>query len=947
MKKRKIIISLIFIIFITEILAQSSFVNVNCNNFELNGNSFQPLVCCYRIRFTKDYINNNFYLSPDWNYSTYPNWGSPSDVGGPGRFFFSQTNDKGVSLTKVQQDMAKIKSLGFNTIRIDIAPVNNNGILEIPTGSYESYFTIVDQLLGFINTQNLKVIFLVGPDKGWEVHESFKSYLEIISSHFKNNTSILGYDLCNEPFRFFYNNNVNDKYKISNWVTEWCYAIKKNDQNHLITIGLTDSDNTINWDPLIMPIDFVSFHFYGRSENLQTSKERISSDIYWAAKTIKMPWIIGEIGFSGSNLNVDDPNLVVGSENDQANFAIYSMQKSLDCKCKGYTWWQYQNIMMNDPWENNLGLINFYGINGFTDETNKQAANVISSFWNMSSNTNNCTKPSNYYNRYNYTSIDKTGRVIGNNGLPVENAVIMGWKQIGTTYAYYSTYSDANGYFTLRSNTPGYSIYTMWISFPGYSVVKVNNPNSGSTYSIKPINYNKWTKKWTNDGSNTIGDWSIHDYDKFYKGDFNGDGKDEMLCTSFTGGNGDLITMFNYNNTTSEWEKLWSNNGNSTLGDGIYTYRNNFTIGDFNGDGRDDLLGIDINGYWLTTFTFGIDGQWHWWQSNNGYSNNPIYPMSYLTPYADYIVSGDFDADGRDELIGSELPNGWTTMFKFTTANKWSWQQSDNGFLNNPSYPMSFMRQYRDQFIVGDFDADGKDDILGNDLPNGYITLFGFQNGNWFSKWSDNGIDIIGMRPYRNNFIVGNFDNDNKDEILGFSTWATKFDFESNNFAWDWSTGNSSLFSDWAILPTAKKYFFFKTNKNSPEQLISFRKTGNNYLVNRYSYNSEYECPATLKLNYPNNSLSESQINNDLDKSEVSIYPNPSEGKFQISTNNFNISELEIIDITGKIISKSKIENENENNFHLDISNQPNGIYFVILTNSKNTTFVNKVILNK
>ncbi len=86
----KIYISFLFIILSFNIIAQSSFVKVNCNNFEVDGSSFYPLVCNYLIRFTKDYNCNTYYLSPEWNYSDVHACeinGYPS-TGGPDRFFF-------------------------------------------------------------------------------------------------------------------------------------------------------------------------------------------------------------------------------------------------------------------------------------------------------------------------------------------------------------------------------------------------------------------------------------------------------------------------------------------------------------------------------------------------------------------------------------------------------------------------------------------------------------------------------------------------------------------------------------------------------------------------------------------------------------------------------------------------------------------------------------------
>ncbi len=846
MKIKLILITFFAIVLIKNIFGQIAYVKVNDSNFELNGNKYYPLVLNYLISFTKDYNTNTYYLSPNWNYSDYWDYPYPGYPVDPGRYCYSKDNDKEVSLIKLGKDLTRIKNMGFNTIRVGIAPYNNNGMFEIPTGSYLSYFSIVDQLLNSVASHNLKAILIIGPPKAWEIHESYKTYLENIAGHLKNNQAVMAYDLYNEPSLNYSLENRNDKYKISNWVSEWCYTIKKFDSNHLITIGI-GLENTLSWDPLVMPIDFISYHLYSGIKDLQASKDIISAYLYWIAKAIKMPWIIGETGYTGTNdLSINDPS--VGTEQNQADYALFTMQKSLNCGCQGYSWWQYQDINWYDPTNDSyyqvyFGLINRYGkTNGFLNETDKKAANVFSSFWSMIPNPTNCSKPDSYYNIHNYDTIDLTGWVVDDKGLPIENAFIMGWKQIEASYPSYITFSDANGYFVLHSNTPNNNINTLWISFPGYSVVTITNPTSDHYYMIKPINYNQWTKKWTNDGNNTIDGWTVRNFDKFYKGDFDGNGKDELLCVQYTGGAKDWMTMLYYNNSTGDWDWGWSNYGNSSVGDGIYPYRHNLIVGDFDGDGRDDILGnrYPFNG-WLTTFKFGIDGQFHWWQSSYGYINDNSYPLSYIQPYNNYIIAGDFDGDGRDDLLGSDLPNGWTTWFKFGLNNQWQWVQTDNGYTNNPSYSMSYMRPYRDQYIVGDFDGDGRDEVLGNDLPNGWMTLFGFENDNWQWVWSDAGNDVIGIRPYRNNLIVGNFDDDSKDELLGFKTWATKFDFESGSFIWGWSTYDSGILSDWTIQPAALKYLSIKTYKYSPDQLIAFRKIGTifskKFLVNMYSFN--------------------------------------------------------------------------------------------------------------
>lgn len=59
----------------------------------------------------------------------------------------------------------------------------------------------------------------------------------------------------------------------------------------------------------------------------------------------------------------------------------------------------------------------------------------------------------------------------------------------------------------------------------------------------------------------------------------------------------------------------------------------------------------------------------------------------------------------------------------------------------------------------------------------------------------------------------------------------------------------------------------------------------------------------------------------------ISIYPNPSNGKFQISVGNLQQSEnfnLEIFNIEGKQIYQSI-----NSNSEIELSNQPKGIYFL------------------
>lgn len=82
--------------------------------------------------------------------------------------------------------------------------------------------------------------------------------------------------------------------------------------------------------------------------------------------------------------------------------------------------------------------------------------------------------------------------------------------------------------------------------------------------------------------------------------------------------------------------------------------------------------------------------------------------------------------------------------------------------------------------------------------------------------------------------------------------------------------------------------------------------------------------------------------------SSVNIYPNPSAGKFNVSISlvNFNHINVQVINVLGQTVYSWNSDNIPNSNYDLDLSNQPNGLYFVKISDGTNSV-VKKIMVNR
>ena len=166
-------------------------------------------------------------------------------------------------------------------------------------------------------------------------------------------------------------------------------------------------------------------------------------------------------------------------------------------------------------------------------------------------------------------------------------------------------------------------------------------------------------------------------------------------------------------------------------------------VGDFNGDGRDDILFRNVDGRitdWLGT-------------ASGGFTPNSA--NFYNSVGTDWQVAGvgDFDGDGHDDILWRNA-DGHITEWLGTGLG---------GFIDNRSQTYEPVALQWQVAGIGDFDGDGHDDILWRNADGGVTDWRGTSNGGFLPN-SAHFYDRVG-----NDWQVagvGDYNGDGRDDIL-------------------------------------------------------------------------------------------------------------------------------------------------------------------------------------
>ncbi|MFI7674565.1 N-acetylmuramoyl-L-alanine amidase [Actinophytocola sp. NPDC049390] len=220
--------------------------------------------------------------------------------------------------------------------------------------------------------------------------------------------------------------------------------------------------------------------------------------------------------------------------------------------------------------------------------------------------------------------------------------------------------------------------------------------------------------------------------------DFNGDGRDDIIA--FNQGNlGDVYVATSngsgFAGTSVKWHDWFAPGGETPL------------TGDFNGDGKDDIVTFthgSLNDVYVALSTgssFGGGAKWHDWFALGG----------------EVPAVGDVNGDGKDDIVTFTRNNladvyvALSTGTSFTASAKWHDYFGLAGEIPG----------------VGDFNGDGKDDIVVFNQGTQADVYVATSTGTGFSgtsvKWHDF-FSIAGEAPR-----IGDFNGDGRDDIATFT----------------------------------------------------------------------------------------------------------------------------------------------------------------------------------
>ncbi|MFM7183562.1 MAG: FG-GAP repeat domain-containing protein [Planctomycetota bacterium] len=214
------------------------------------------------------------------------------------------------------------------------------------------------------------------------------------------------------------------------------------------------------------------------------------------------------------------------------------------------------------------------------------------------------------------------------------------------------------------------------------------------------------------------GGWAVFQFPTV--GDFNADGKDDIAVRNATNGAWRVFTS-----TGAGFESARFGKWNNSL-----TW-SNVLAGDFTGDGKDDLVGQRSDGIWVVAASTGTAFSSSFWAT---------------FPTGQFGTVGDYNADGRDDVAIRNPSNGAWRVLSSTGA---AFEPLRFGVWD-PTTTWSNVR-------AGDFNGDGRTDLVGQRAGGAWYVSTSTGSAFSTSEWT---LLDVGQFP-----TVGDFNADGLDDL--------------------------------------------------------------------------------------------------------------------------------------------------------------------------------------
>ncbi|WP_328462913.1 VCBS repeat-containing protein [Actinoplanes sp. NBC_00393] len=272
------------------------------------------------------------------------------------------------------------------------------------------------------------------------------------------------------------------------------------------------------------------------------------------------------------------------------------------------------------------------------------------------------------------------------------------------------------------------------------------------------------------------GGWTATNIPRIVTGDFNGDFKADIIGQASDG----KLRAWPSTGTVGE-NKLFT--GAARIVGGGWTTTNipRIITGDFTGDGKTDIIGQAAN------------GQLRAWASTGNIAENKLFTTAasgivgsgFTVAAYPRIVTGDFNGDGRTDIIGQAASgelHGFASTGSIADGKLFAAYKVVGGGWTTTNIP---------RIITGDFNGDGKTDLIGQ-ASDGRLRGFPSSGVIDTGKLFSGTYPIVGAGWTATNIpriVTGDFNGDGKTDVLGQAANG-----ELRGFASSGVFGDSKLF---------------------------------------------------------------------------------------------------------------------------------------------------------